>query len=68
MKPLRFLPKGKKTVVLGIVSSKLAQLEDKETMIARIKEAAQYAPLEQLAVSPQVRLRASLFCRAGLIV
>lgn len=51
--PLRFLPKGKKTVVLGIVSSKLAKLEDKDAMIARIKEASKYAPLEQLAVSPQ---------------
>ena len=51
--PLRFLPKGNKVVVLGIVSSKKAALEDKEAMIARIKEASQYAPLEQLGVSPQ---------------
>jgi len=51
--PLRFLPKGKKTVILGIVSSKLAQLEDEEKMIARVKEASQYAPLEQLGVSCQ---------------
>ena len=51
--PLRFLPKGNKVVVLGIVSSKKAALEDKEAMIARIKEASKYAPLEQLGVSPQ---------------
>lgn len=51
--PLRFLPKGHKQVVLGIVSTKIAELEDKQAMVARIREAAQYAPLEQLAVSPQ---------------
>lgn len=51
--PLRFLPKGHKQVVLGIVSTKIPELEDKQAMIARIKEAAKYAPLEQLAVSPQ---------------
>jgi len=54
--PLRFLPKGgerPKTVVLGIVSSKTGKLEDKDAMVARIREAAKYAPLEQLAVSAQ---------------
>lgn len=50
--PLRFLPKGK-TVVLGLVSSKTPKLESKESIIARIKEATKYAPLEQLALSPQ---------------
>jgi len=50
--PLRFLPKGK-TVVLGLVSSKHAKLESKESIVARIKEASQYAPLDQLALSAQ---------------
>ncbi|MBV8632672.1 MAG: cobalamin-independent methionine synthase II family protein [Silvibacterium sp.] len=50
--PLRFVPKGK-TVVLGLVSSKHPQLERKEDLIRRIKEAAKVLPLEQLALSPQ---------------
>ena len=51
-KPLRFLPKGK-TVVLGLVTTKLGQLENKDDLKRRIDEAAQYAPLDQLALSPQ---------------
>ena len=51
-KPLRYLPKGK-TVVLGLVTTKFDQLEDKDTLKRRIEEAAKYAPLEQLALSPQ---------------
>jgi 5-methyltetrahydropteroyltriglutamate--homocysteine methyltransferase len=51
-KPLRHLPKGK-TVVLGLVTTKLDQLESKDDLKRRIEEAAQYAPLEQLALSPQ---------------
>jgi 5-methyltetrahydropteroyltriglutamate--homocysteine methyltransferase len=50
--PLRFLPEEKK-VVLGLVTSKNGELEDKETLIARIKEASQYVPLERLSLSPQ---------------
>ena len=50
--PLRFLPKGKK-VVLGIVSSKFADLEPKDALKRRIDEAAKVVPLEQLAISPQ---------------
>ena len=50
--PLRFLPKGK-MVVLGLVSSKFAALEDADELRRRVDEAAQYAPLEQLALSPQ---------------
>ena len=50
--PLRFVPKGK-TVVLGLVSSKRPQLESKQDLIRRIKEAARYVPLENLALSPQ---------------
>ncbi len=50
--PLRFLPKGK-TVVLGLVTSKTGELESKDSLKRRIDEAAKYAPLEQLAISPQ---------------
>lgn len=51
-RPLRFLPKGK-IVVLGLVTTKFGQLESKDTLKRRIDEAAQYAPLEQLCLSPQ---------------
>jgi 5-methyltetrahydropteroyltriglutamate--homocysteine methyltransferase len=51
-RPLRYLPKGK-TVVLGLVTTKFGQLENKDALKRRIEEAAKYAPLEQLALSPQ---------------
>jgi 5-methyltetrahydropteroyltriglutamate--homocysteine methyltransferase len=51
--PLRFLPKGDKVVVLGLISSKLGALEKKDDIKRRIDEAAKFAPLDQLAVSPQ---------------
>ncbi|HYP83881.1 5-methyltetrahydropteroyltriglutamate--homocysteine S-methyltransferase [Variovorax sp.] len=51
-KPLRYLPKGK-TVVLGLVTTKFGELEDKDELKRRIEEAAKYVPLEQLALSPQ---------------
>ena len=51
-KPLRFLPKGK-IVVLGLVTTKLGELEKKDDLKRRIDEASKYAPLEQLALSPQ---------------
>jgi 5-methyltetrahydropteroyltriglutamate--homocysteine methyltransferase len=50
--PLRFVPRGK-TVVLGLVSSKLPQLEKADTLAKRIDEAARFVPLENLALSPQ---------------
>jgi 5-methyltetrahydropteroyltriglutamate--homocysteine methyltransferase len=50
--PLRFVPRGK-TVVLGLVSSKLAALESRPALIRRIQDAARYVPLEHLALSPQ---------------
>jgi len=50
--PLRFVPKGK-IVVLGLVSSKLPVLEQKQDLLRRIEEAARVVPLEQLALSPQ---------------
>jgi 5-methyltetrahydropteroyltriglutamate--homocysteine methyltransferase len=51
--PLRFLPKGNKTVVLGLVSTKLGELESKDEIKRRIDEAARIVPLDQLALSPQ---------------
>jgi len=50
--PLRFLPKGK-FVVLGLVTTKRGELEGKDELKRRIDEAARYAPLEQLCLSPQ---------------
>jgi 5-methyltetrahydropteroyltriglutamate--homocysteine methyltransferase len=50
--PLRFLPKGK-ILVLGLVSTKVPQLEKIDDIKRRIDEASRYAPLEQLAISPQ---------------
>ena len=50
--PLRHLPKGK-TVVLGLVSTKIGQLESKDALKRRIDEAAKFAPIEQMCVSPQ---------------
>ena len=50
--PLRFLPKGK-TVVLGLVTTKLGELESKDAIKRRIDEAARYADIDQLALSPQ---------------
>ncbi|MDP6691744.1 MAG: 5-methyltetrahydropteroyltriglutamate--homocysteine S-methyltransferase [Alphaproteobacteria bacterium] len=50
--PLRLVP-GDKHIVLGLVSSKLAELESVEALARRIDEAAQYVPLERLSLSPQ---------------
>lgn len=50
--PLRFVPRNK-TVVLGLVSTKVPQLETVEELKRRIGEASRYLPLEQLALSPQ---------------
>jgi 5-methyltetrahydropteroyltriglutamate--homocysteine methyltransferase len=51
--PLRFLPKGKKIVVLGLVTTKTGQLEKKDDVKRRIEEATKYVPLDQLGLSPQ---------------
>ena len=51
-RPLRHLTKGK-IVVLGLVTTKFGQMESKDTLKRRIDEAAQYAPMEQLCLSPQ---------------
>jgi 5-methyltetrahydropteroyltriglutamate--homocysteine methyltransferase len=58
--PLRLLPKGKKRVVLGLVSSKKPQLEERSLLVRRIEEASQFAPLEQLALSPQCGFASSI--------
>ena len=50
--PLRHVADGKK-VVLGLVTSKQPGLEDEDALVARINEAAQYVPLENLYLSPQ---------------
>jgi 5-methyltetrahydropteroyltriglutamate--homocysteine methyltransferase len=50
--PLKFVPKGK-TVVLGLVSTKVDTLESKDELKRRIDEAARYVPMEQLCLSPQ---------------
>jgi 5-methyltetrahydropteroyltriglutamate--homocysteine methyltransferase len=51
--PLRFVPKGDKQVVLGLVTSKRAALESKDELKRRIDQAAKYVPLDQLCLSPQ---------------
>ncbi len=50
--PLRVLPKGKKAV-LGIVTTKVGEIEDKAMLRKRIAEAAKFVPLEDLCLSPQ---------------
>ena len=50
--PLQKVSKDKK-VVLGLITTKTPALEDKAAVIARIREAAQYVPLERLYLSPQ---------------
>jgi 5-methyltetrahydropteroyltriglutamate--homocysteine methyltransferase len=51
--PLRYLPKGNKVVVLGLVTSKSGTLEKKDDVKRRIEEATKYVALDQLALSPQ---------------
>jgi 5-methyltetrahydropteroyltriglutamate--homocysteine methyltransferase len=50
--PLRLIPRGK-TVVLGLVSSKLAEMESPDRLAKRIDDASKYVPLDDLALSPQ---------------
>ncbi|MFC4403081.1 5-methyltetrahydropteroyltriglutamate--homocysteine S-methyltransferase [Gracilibacillus xinjiangensis] len=51
--PLAEIPKGGARVVVGAVTSKTGELEDKEAIKAKIKEASEYIPLDQLCLSPQ---------------
>jgi 5-methyltetrahydropteroyltriglutamate--homocysteine methyltransferase len=50
--PLRFVP-ANKTVVLGLISSKVADMESIDLLSARVDEAAKYVPIDQLCLSPQ---------------
>jgi 5-methyltetrahydropteroyltriglutamate--homocysteine methyltransferase len=50
--PLRFVPPDK-TVVLGLISSKLAEMESLDSLAQRVDEAAQFVPIDQLCLSPQ---------------
>ncbi len=50
--PLRFVPPSK-DVVLGLVSTKLAQIESQDDLLRRIEEASQHVPIERLSLSPQ---------------
>jgi 5-methyltetrahydropteroyltriglutamate--homocysteine methyltransferase len=50
--PLRFIPRGK-MVVLGLVSTKVPEIEKIDDLKRRVDEAGRYVPLEQLAISPQ---------------
>ena len=52
-KPLEYIPTGGPQVVLGVFTSKSGELEDKDAIIARIKEATKHVPLGQLCISPQ---------------
>lgn len=51
--PLRFLPKGSKVVVLGLITSKQGRLEARDEVKRRIEEATNYVALDQLCLSPQ---------------
>ena len=51
--PLRFVSKGKKSIVLGLVTSKSGKLESKDSIKRRIDEATKYVALDQLCLSPQ---------------
>ena len=51
--PLRFLPKGNKIVVLGLVTTKSGKLEQKDDIKRRIEEATKFAAIDQLCLSPQ---------------
>ena len=51
--PLKSFKRDDQTVVLGLITSKFPELEDPDSIKDRIKEASQYIPLENLALSPQ---------------
>ena len=54
--PLRYLPKGNKIVVVGVITSKSGELEKKDDIKRRLEEAAKFAPLEQLGTLAAMRL------------
>jgi 5-methyltetrahydropteroyltriglutamate--homocysteine methyltransferase len=57
--PLRYLPKGKR-VMLGLVSTKTAELESVDALLKRVDEAAKFAPLDQLGICPQCGFASSI--------
>lgn len=57
--PLKAVPPDK-IAVLGLVSTKRPRLETREELIARLKEASQFLPLTQLALSPQCGFASSI--------
>ena len=57
--PLRFVPDDK-TVVLGLITTKLPEMESSRELIRRVKEAAQYMPMENLCLSPQCGFSSTL--------
>jgi 5-methyltetrahydropteroyltriglutamate--homocysteine methyltransferase len=57
--PLRFVPKDK-GVVLGLVSSKLPELESQDEIVQRVEEASKYVPMANLALSPQCGFASSM--------
>ncbi|GEK58391.1 5-methyltetrahydropteroyltriglutamate--homocysteine S-methyltransferase [Marinococcus halophilus] len=52
-KPLRFINRKNVQVILGLITSKSGDLENADDVKARIREASEYVPLEQLCLSPQ---------------
>jgi 5-methyltetrahydropteroyltriglutamate--homocysteine methyltransferase len=50
--PLRFVPKGR-VAVLGLISTKSAEVESEDDVVRRVDEASKFLPLDQLAISPQ---------------
>jgi 5-methyltetrahydropteroyltriglutamate--homocysteine methyltransferase len=50
--PLRFVPEGK-LVVLGLVTTKRGELEDRDALKRRIEDASRHVDVEQLCLSPQ---------------
>jgi 5-methyltetrahydropteroyltriglutamate--homocysteine methyltransferase len=58
--PLRFVPKGKKRIVLGLVTTKTGTLEEKDVIRQRIDAASRYVSLEQLCLSPQCGFASTL--------
>jgi 5-methyltetrahydropteroyltriglutamate--homocysteine methyltransferase len=57
--PLRFMPRGK-IVVLGLITTKSAELESVDLLLKRIDEASKYVPVEALALSPQCGFASTL--------
>lgn len=57
--PLRFMPKGK-TVVLGLVTTKVGELESQDLLLRRIEEASRFADIDDLTLSPQCGFSSTL--------